>query len=326
MKRILLIGVLLIIAVSVFAAGQQEAGSKGASDEKVTIAVVPKAMDNPVFLDTKAGAEQAAEDLGIELIWTAGFKSDAAEQVQVLEGLIQKGVDGMLISCNDPSALNDVIAKAKAEGIYVATFDSDAPDSERAFYVGIDNYDVGKLGGKRYAELAAEKSGKVETALLTGILGAFNLEERIRGFKDGIKGSNVEVVSIQTCEDDINKAVQVIDDFTNANPNLDGWFFIGGWPFFAPPESLGTLKTFVDAGNLVVSIDNFYPMLDFLEAGMTQMLVGYSFYDMGYVGLQSLMTLIEGGSVDEMIILDSSSSVTTMDNIEEIRKTKLPWN
>ncbi len=326
MKKILLIGLMLIAAGVLFAGGQQDAAGKGAENGKVTIAVVPKAMDNPVFLDTKAGAEKAAEELGIELIWTAGFKSDAAEQVQVLEGLIQKGVDGMLISCNDPSALNDVIAKAMADGIYVATFDSDAPDSDRAFYVGIDNYDVGKLGGKLYSELASEKPGKVETALLTGILGAFNLEERIRGFKDGIKGSNVEIVSIQTCEDDINKAVQVIDDFTNANPNLDGWFFIGGWPFFAPPESLGTVKDFVDAGNLVVSIDNFYPMLDFLESGMTQMLVGYSFYDMGYVGVQSLLTLINGGSVDNMIILDSSGSVTTMENIEEIRGTKLPWD
>jgi ribose transport system substrate-binding protein len=318
--------ILVLITAAVFAGGQQDGGKGKDAKGPVTIAVIPKAMDNPVFLDTKAGAEKAAKELGIELIWTAGFKSDAAEQVQVLEGLIQKGVDGMLISCNDPSALNDVIAKAKEEGIFVATFDSDAPTSERAFYIGIDNYDVGKLGGKLYSELAAKKSGKVKTALLTGILGAFNLEERIRGFKDGIAGTNVEIVSIQTCEDDINKAVQVIDDFTNANPDLGGWFFIGGWPFFAPPESLGTLKDFVDRGNLVVSIDNFYPMLDFLEAGLTQMLVGYSFYDMGYEGVKNLMKLINGGTVEKMIILDSSSSITTIDNLEEIKKTKTPWN
>jgi len=323
MKKIFLFSLLIITAVGLFANGGQDSS---AEDDALSIAVIPKAMDNPVFLDTKAGAEKAAEELGIEMIWTAGFKSDAAEQVQVIEGLIQKGVDAMLISCNDPSALNDVIAKAQEEGIYMATFDADAPDSTREFYIGIDNYEVGKLGGELYAELAAEKGGTVETALLTGILGAFNLEERIRGFKDGVAGTNVEIVSIQTCEDDINKAVQVIDDFTNANPNLDGWFFIGGWPFFAPPESLGTLKEFVDDGNLVVSIDNFWPMLDFLESGMTQMLVGYSFYDMGYDGLYALKDLIDGKSVPEMIILDSSSSVTTMENLEEIRKTKTPWS
>lgn len=323
MKRIFLIFLMLIVSVSLFAAGEQEDGE---SDDVITVAVIPKAMDNPVFLDTKAGAEKAAKELGVELIWTASLKSDAAEQVQVIEGLIQKGVDGMLISCNDPSALNDVIAKAQEEGIFMATFDSDAPDSSRDFYIGIDNYEVGKLGGELYADLASEMDGTVETALLTGILGAFNLEERIRGFKDGIKGSNVEISSVQTCEDDINKAVQVIDDFTNANPGLDGWFFIGGWPFFAPPESLGTLRDFVDAGNLVVSIDNFWPMLDFLEEGMTQMLVGYSFYDMGYEGVKALKKLILGGSVDEMIILDSESSVTTLENLEEIRKTKTPWS
>jgi ribose transport system substrate-binding protein len=300
------------------------AGSALAED-KITVAVIPKAIDNPVFLDTKAGAEKAAEELGIKMIWTASLKSDAAEQVQVIEGLIQSGVDGMLISSNDPSALNDVIAKAMSEGIKVATFDADVIGSNRLFYIGVDNYELGKLGGKKYAEFAAKKDGPVKTALLTGVLGAFNLEERIRGFKDGIKGTNVEIVSIQVCEDDINKAVQVIDDFTNANPDMDGWFFIGGWPFFAPPDSLGTLKKLIDRGGLVISVDNFYPMLDFVEAGMTQMLIGYSFYDMGYYGVKNLVKAIKGEPYEKEIILDASNSLTTKENLEEIRKTKLPW-
>jgi ribose transport system substrate-binding protein len=212
-----------------------------------------------------------------------------------------------------------------SEGIKVATFDADTTDSQRLFYIGVDNYEVGKLGGKKYAEFAAKKEGPVKTALLTGVLGAFNLEERIRGFKDGVKGTNVEIVSIQTCEDDINKAVQVIDDFTNANPDLDGWFFIGGWPFFAPPDSLGTLKKLIDRGGLVISVDNFYPMLDFVEAGMTQMLIGYSFYDMGYYGVKNLVKAIKGEPYEKEIILDASNSLTTKENLAEIRKTKLPW-
>lgn len=320
MKRILLLLVLFACAGVLFAGGAREPAA-----EKITVAVIPKAIDNPVFLDTKAGSEAIAKELGLELIWTAPLRSDAAEQVQVIEGLIQRGVDGMLISCNDPSALNDVIAKAMAEGIKVATFDADAVGSQRMFYIGIDNYEVGKLGGRKYAELAAKKPGTVKTALLTGVLGAFNLEERIRGFRDGVQGTNVEIVSIQTCEDDINKAVQVIDDFTNANPDLGGWFFIGGWPFFAPPDSLGTVKKLVDRGGLVVSIDNFYPMLDFVTAGMTQMLIGYSFYDMGYYGVDNLVKAIKGEPYEREIILDASSSITTKENLEEIRKTKLPW-
>jgi ribose transport system substrate-binding protein len=320
MKRALIAMMLTVFAgLCIFGPGTALA------KDKITVAVIPKAIDNPVFLDTKAGAEKAAEELGIKLIWTASLKSDAAEQVQVIEGLIQSGVDGMLISSNDPSALNDVIAKAMSEGIKVATFDADTTDSKRMFYIGVDNYEVGKLGGQKYAEFAAKMEGPVKTALLTGVLGAFNLEERIRGFKDGVKGTNVEIVSIQVCEDDINKAVQVIDDFTNANPDLDGWFFIGGWPFFAPPDSLGTLKKMIDRGGLVISVDNFYPMLDFVEAGMTQMLIGYSFYDMGYYGVKNLLKAIKGEPYEKEIILDASNSLTTKENLEEIRKTKLPW-
>jgi ABC-type sugar transport system substrate-binding protein len=66
-------------------------------------------------------------------------------------------------------------------------------------------------------------------------------------------------------------------------------------------------------------------MLDFVEAGMTQMLIGYSFYDMGYYGVKNLVKAIKGEPYEKEIILDASNSLTTKENLAEIRKTKLPW-
>ena len=94
------------------------------ADEKPVIAVVPKAVDNPLNQATKVGAERAGEELGFEVLWTGTPDTDSAGQVQVIESLIQKGVDGILMSANDPDALKDVINKAMEAGIPVATLSS----------------------------------------------------------------------------------------------------------------------------------------------------------------------------------------------------------
>ena len=88
------------------------------------IAVVPKSLDNAIFLDSQAAAEAKAKELGINLQWVGPTTSDAGQQVTVIEGLIEKQVDGILISCNDADALKDVIDRAVDAGIVVGCFDS----------------------------------------------------------------------------------------------------------------------------------------------------------------------------------------------------------
>jgi ribose transport system substrate-binding protein len=321
-KTILVVLALLVATVPLaFASGQ---GEGEAAAEDITIAVVPKSLDNPVFLDTKQGAEDKGEELGITVNWTGPVKADAAEQVQVLEGLIQQGVDGILVSANDPTALNDVIAKAVEEGIVVATFDSDAPESERLFYAGSNNYQLGVRSAELMIDLVEDEPAPVETAILTGVPGAHNLEERIRGFEDTIEGTNIEVVTIQAGEDDINKSVQVIEDYTRAHPDLDAWWFDGGWPFFAPPETLVEIRNFRENGGYLISVDSFWPMLDALESGMADYLVGQDFYQMGISGIENLAAAIQGEEPESEFI-DTGMEVVSPDNVDEVRETKTPW-
>ena len=321
MKKLMLIVLVLVTGLMpLFAGGGREA----ADPDQITIAVVPKGLDNPVFLDTKSGAEAAGAELGVRIIWTGPVRADATEQVAVLEGLIQQGVDGILVSANDPTALNSVIQSATDAGIKVATFDSDAPESARIFYAGSDNYVLGQTSAELLVELAAGMLAPVETAVLTGVLGAFNLEERIRGVRDTVEGTNVRIASVQAGEDDIDRSVQVIEDYTEANPGLDAWIFVGGWPFFAPPETLAALRRFRDRGGLVVSVDSFYPMLEFVEADMADYLVGQNFYAMGDLGVRQLLRAIQGGRITEEI-LDTGLEIVSPDNVAEIKATKDPW-
>jgi len=304
------------------AADNTEASVSDASD--ITIAVVPKSLDNSIFLDSKTGAEKAAKDLGINLEWVGSAKSDASEQVTVIEGLIQKKVDGILISCNDADALKDVIDRAMDAGISVATFDSDSPESKRIFYAGTDNYAIGAEAAGYMKELLPD-GGSV--AILTGVLGAPNLEMRITGFQETLEGSNIECLPVMTGEDDVQKSVEVVNQFTAANSDLDAWFFVGGWPYFADPEALPEINTFMKNGGRVISIDTAYPMLQYLGLDMVDILIGQAYEEMGYIGVTTLYDAIQGKELDlpEDNYINTGSEVVTKDNWEEVLAGKTPW-
>ena len=319
-------------ATTAAAADQTKAATTAAAttatakeDKDITIAVVPKSLDNAIFLDAKASAEAKGKELGINIEWVGPTKSDAAEQVSVIEGLIEKKVDGILISCNDADALKDVIDRAVAAGIIVGTFDSDSPDSARAFYAGTDNYAIGKLAAEKMMGIIPD-GGKV--AILTGVLGAPNLEERIRGFEETVKGTNIEVLPVQTGEDDVQKSVDIVGQYTAANPDLAAWFFDGGWPYFADPDALPEVKAFMDNGGHIISVDTCEPMMQYLGLGMVDLLIGQNYPAMGSTGVETLYKLIKGQTVDlgdDTHYIDTGYELADINNWEAVLATKTPW-
>ncbi|MCX7682898.1 MAG: substrate-binding domain-containing protein, partial [Anaerolineae bacterium] len=130
--------------------------------EKLTIAWIPKALNNPVFEVGRDGAFKKAEELTaqtgikVEVLYVGSVASDATEQARVVEDVIAKGVDAIGISCNDPTACEDPINKAVEAGIPVMTSDPDSPNSKRFTYLGVDNY----AGGKAAADLLVRFMGE----------------------------------------------------------------------------------------------------------------------------------------------------------------------
>jgi ribose transport system substrate-binding protein len=312
MKRgICLLAVLMVAAGIAFAQAKQ-----------ITIALVPKSLDNAIFLDAKDAAEKRGAELGVNILWVGSAKSDAAEQVSVIEGLIQKKVDGILVSCNDADALKDVIDRAMAKGIKVATFDSDSPKSKRLFYAGTDNYGIGmKAAG--FMKKLLPKGGKV--AVLTGVLGAPNLEQRIVGFRDGVKGTKIQILPVQTGEDDVQKSVEVVNQFTVANKDLAGWFYDGGWPYFADPEALTEVKAFMGKGGKIVCIDTFQPMLKYLKMDMVNVLIGQNYTAMGTIGVEELYKAIKGQKLTRGANINTGDETVDKSNVDAVLATKKPW-
>jgi ribose transport system substrate-binding protein len=257
------------------------------------LAFVPKALNNPVFEITRAGAEDRVRQLhGVSFRWLGSTTTDAVAQSQIIDDLIVQGIDGICLSCNDPAALMPAINRAVDAGAAVVTWDSDAPRSKRLTNVGIDQEAAGYKAGELM--LGRLKAGKV--AILTGTPGALNLEKRRGGFLRAIaKNPELHVVATDPCNDDVQRAVEIVEQRINATPDLAGYFFVGMWPFFTDLKTLPQLKSFVAQRGVCISLDALQGALDAVEQGYASALVGYSWYGFGQTAVDVLVNYIRQG-------------------------------
>lgn len=259
------------------------------ADKTLTFALVPKMLDNPVFNYAKLGAEKRARAVGgVRIVWRAPQEADAARQVEIIEGLIATKVDGISVSCNEPEALRPAIDRAVKAGIPVITFDSDSPKSKRLTYYGINDRACGRMLGEA---LAAQMGQRGEVVMLTGVRGAFNLEERMQGVKAALaKHPGVKLVQTVACDDDIAKAVSLIESTQRARPGLSGWAFVGGWPLFAR----GALASVDTKKTAVVSWDALPPQWGYLESGQVQLLLAQRVFHWGAESVNLLLAAARG--------------------------------
>ena len=289
------------------AAVQLEPGTDraAADDRYVTISIVPKSLDNPVFLDTKEAAQTRASELGIRLEWVAPFHADTEQQLEIMRWLINRGVDGILVSCNDPAALEPIINEGVAAGVRIATFDSDSPHSERLFYIGTNNYQAGRMAAEAAVELLGNRRDP-RVVIVSGRREAHNLNERIRGFQDRMKeSSEADYLSVLYSNDDINLAQELTEQAVNSFDIVDLIYFSGGWAFMGPLDSLEGYRRWLMAGGLAVTIDSHYPILMAARDEMVNILVGQDFARMGREGVSLLYNAIHGEATEPVIFTDT---------------------
>jgi len=181
------------------------APSARAADKPKTFALVPKSISVPFYADVEKGCKEEAKKLGVQLVYTGPNTPDEAEQVEILRDVVSRGVSGLAVAPMNADSVTGVIAEARKKGISVITFDSDAPNSERMAYVGTDNLDAGREAGKAFKKMLA----KGKYAIITGGLAAANLNERIKGFKEVVNGSDYTEISGSPfpCDDDAVREV-----------------------------------------------------------------------------------------------------------------------
>ncbi len=291
---------------------------------KLTFAWVSKSLGNPVFDHGYNGARARAAELSasgpyeVEVIAAAPTSADAVEQTRVLDDLIARRVDGIAVSCNDPIACADPIDRAVAAGIPVMTWDSDAPASGRFTFLSIDNLAAGR---KAAALLAEALGGQGKVAIITGVPGGLNLEERVAGFREVLAGyPEMAVVAEVATNEDISKGVQGVEEVMQAHPDLRGWFFAGLWPLFADRGAMPQWEAATRAGRLkTVCFDTLPFQLELVRDGYLTALIGQKYWGWGYDSVQILYDRIVGGK-EYPPFIDTGMDIVTANNVDAMIK------
>ncbi len=195
------------------------------------------------------------------------------------------------------------------------TWDSDSPGSERFTFLSVDNY----AGGQRAADLLADAiGGQGEVAILTGVPGALNLEERVGGFRDRLSSDypGIEIVRVVASNEDITVGVQGVEETMQAYPTLDGWFFAGMWPLFADRGSMPLWEAAARQGTLkTVAFDTLPLELELLRDGYLEALIGQKYWRWGYDSVDIVYNHVLHGNVYPSVI-DTGLDVVTRNNVD----------
>lgn len=315
MKKLLPLihGALLALPLSLMV--QTAAIAKDVKD--IRIAVIPK-VAVPFFDDCNNGAKDAAKALGVQYQWVVPQNTQGSTQVRILEDLIAKRVDGIAISVNEPKSVEAAIKKAVSKGIKVVTFDSDSPKSGRSMYIGTINTAAGETMGESMAKAI---NGEGDVAIVTGQLGAANLNERINGIKNALsKYPKIKIVSIEGTEDDLAKAVSVTETIFRANPNLKGIFGVSqvGGPAISKvmaTREFGSKKGAVK----VFAFDDLPDTIKGVKEGYIQGIMVQRPVTMGKLSVENLVAQITGKGPAPKD-LDTGVNVVTKDNLGSYTK------
>ena len=219
----ILFGSLVVAGTNVWlvrSLGVPGAPAAGAPSKRTVIAMMPKAKGDPYFVSCRVGAEAAAAELGVDLIWDGPTGLDAARQNELVESWITRGVDVIAVAVENRASISTALRKAQERGIRVLTWDADAEPDARSFFV--NQATAEGIGHGLTDEAARLLGGKGEFAIITGALSAANQNEWISFIKARVaeKYPNLKLATIRPSDDDRDKAFAETQTILRAFPNV----------------------------------------------------------------------------------------------------------
>ena len=296
------------------------AGDEAQAQKKYVFALVPKNMNNPFFDQARDGCRKAEKELAgaVECLYIGpGEHGGGEEQVQVVNDLIAKKVDGIAVSPSNAAAMARALEGAKRAGIPVLTWDSDLLDKDKALrvaYVGTKNYDIG-VNLAKLAQQIKPSGGTI--CIQSGGAAAANHNERMQGIRDTLSGDKSAAApgtkltgqkgwrEVDGCplytDDDFPRSVQQMEDILAKYPQLDAFLPTGGFPQFVPQAYRRVAEKYkgrIADGSLALIVADTLPVqMDLMKAGLSKGQVGQRPFEMGYKTMFFLKDLKEGKNV-----------------------------
>jgi len=319
---------LMVLATILGCSGGQRSSSPAGSandasaTKKFRIAVIPKASTHEFWKSVHAGAENAAKELGnVEIIWKApAHDDDRAEQINLVQDFVTRGVDGICLAPIDSQALVDTVKYTKQAGIPTVIFDSGLNDTTLyVSYVATDNENGGRLAAR---EMGKRLSGKGNVILLRYNPGSESTEMRERGFLETIKEfPEIKILSSDqyggTSEQSaLDKGQQLLLKY---GKDVNGIFAVN------ETSATGMLRALDEAGLagkvVYLGFDSSDRMVKALRDGTIQGVVLQDPVNMGYQSVKATVAHLQGQPVENRI--PTGEAIATKDNMDEPRIHKL---
>jgi rhamnose transport system substrate-binding protein len=285
---------LALIGLAGYRIHRRQPGVFGIRDEhrkpRVMIGVMPKSKGDPYFISCRIGAEKAAADLGVNMIWDGPTGLDAAKQNEIVEGWITRHVDAISVSVENAASISTVLRKARSQGIKVVAWDADAKPDARDYF--INQATTQAIGFTLLDEAARVMHEKGEFAIITGALTAANqnlwisfIEERLT------KYPNMKLVSIRPSDDDRDKAFSEAQTISKVYPNVQVMIVISA------PAVPGAAEAVKQSGRkdlLVIGLSLPNLCKPYVHDGEIEAVVLWNTENLGYLAVDAPAALARG--------------------------------
>jgi ribose/xylose/arabinose/galactoside ABC-type transport system permease subunit/ABC-type sugar transport system substrate-binding protein len=255
------------------------------------IALTPKAKADPYFVSCKQGADAAAAELGVQLLWDGPTDPDPARQNEIVEAWITRGVDVIAASANSPAALSTVLRKAQERGIKVISWDADVEPDARSFFV--NQATAEGIGTTLAQEAARLTDGQGSYAIITASLTDANQNEWIRHIRAYMERHhpNMRLATIQPSDGQRDKALTETRNVVRAYPDVRVIIAV------AAPAVPGAAEALKQENRRDVRLTGLsVPSLNraYMKEGWVQSIVLWNTVDLGYLTVAAAKAMHDG--------------------------------
>ena len=320
--------IVFILALAIVSHTLAGCAGESTTADKITVGYVTNGISD-FWVIAEKGAQDGADSMGVD-VSVQMPPEGTSDQKRMIQDLLARGIDGIAVSPIDPANQGDILNEIAQNTRYI-TQDSDAPDTDREVYIGMDNYTAGRMCGKLVKEALPDGG---EVMIFVGRLGQLNADQRRQGVIDElldrsfdperrdpnsgpIVGDKYTILDTRTDQFDFARAKSQAEDAIAKYPELDAMVGLFG---YNPPKCLEAVKEAGKEGEIkIIAFDEEDDTLQAIKDGYMQGTIVQNPYRYGFESVRVLASLARG---DESVIpankfIDIPARTITAENVDE---------
>ncbi|MGN8886612.1 substrate-binding domain-containing protein [Blautia sp. HCP28S3_G10] len=297
---------------------------KELKEKRLSLIYIPKVVDgtNDFWTSLIQGARIAAKEYNSDIeVMAPNEENDVEGQNRLLEEAIAEQPDAILISPSSFTESDELLEQAKKAGIRICFIDSYTDKNVQDLTVATDNLEAGEQLGKFASTLLGAMD---QIAIISHVKGVSTAVEREEGFRRGLGDLEKNIVAVEYCDSNYNKAYKLTLEVMKKYPNLK---MVAGMNEYSSVGAARAVKAAIAQNEIkVVGIDSSQEAVQLMEHGVFKGFVVQKAFKMGYVGVRETVRMLRGDTYRKEV--NSGSQLVTPENMysEEIEKLLFPFN